>query len=391
MLAVRTNPECTWTATSGAPWISLSPASGQGSASVELRVTPNDGSAQREGNINVNDEQIRVSQRAPCRFEIAPATHTMTTAGGSGRVTVSTLSDCAWAATTDVGWISLIAPLSGSGNGTVSFTVAANSGQARTGNVVIAGQRSTVTQAAVVRAVADATVAGTATRHPAPSPFRRPVRTSVRAAVPALSPFPHRAVARGRQPAVRRGSPSRRDRSGREAARWRSRSEPTPAGTHRQPDHCWTHVHRVAGGALHVRPLEGGRDSARERGLCLRERHDDERLRVDGHQQQLVADHPVRIRRYRQWPGDVQHSREHRRSADRLPHSGWTSLQSRTRRAIAARTNASRRFPRVDANLIRTGEQERQLVVEPIALPETHRHDWHDAAPLMSPGRAAVG
>ena len=150
MLAVRTNPECTWTATSGAPWISLSPASGQGNASVELRVTPNDGSAQRDGNINVNGEQIRVSQRAPCRFEIAPATHTMTTTGGSGRVTVSTLSDCAWAATTDVGWISLIAPLSGSGNGTVSFTVAANSGQARTGNVVIAGQRSTVTQAAVV-------------------------------------------------------------------------------------------------------------------------------------------------------------------------------------------------------------------------------------------------
>jgi len=150
MLAVRTNPECTWTATSGAPCISLSPASGQGNASVELRVTPNDGSAQRDGNINVNGEQIRVSQRAPCRFEIAPATHTMTTAGGSGRVTVSTLSDCAWAATTDVGWISLIAPLSGSGNGTVSFTVAANSGQARTGNVVIAGQRSTVTQAAVV-------------------------------------------------------------------------------------------------------------------------------------------------------------------------------------------------------------------------------------------------
>ena len=113
-------------------------------------MTPNDGSAQRDGNINVNGEQIRVSQRAPCRFEIAPATHTMTASGGSGRVTVSTLSDCAWAATTDVGWISLIAPLSGSGNGTVSFTVAANSGQARTGNVAIAGQRSTVTQAAVV-------------------------------------------------------------------------------------------------------------------------------------------------------------------------------------------------------------------------------------------------
>jgi hypothetical protein len=147
-LAVTTNPECAWTATSGAPWISLSPSSGQGSASVELRVTPNDSSAQRDGNIIINGQQVRVSQRAPCRFEVAPATHSVAAAGGTGRVTVSTLSDCAWTATTDAGWISLTAPLSGSGNGTVSFTIAINTGQARSGDVVIAGQRSTVTQAA---------------------------------------------------------------------------------------------------------------------------------------------------------------------------------------------------------------------------------------------------
>ena len=166
-------------------------------------MTPNDGSAQRDGNIIVNGEQVRVSQRAPCRFEIAPATHSMAAAGGSGRVTVSTLSDCAWTATTDVGWISLAAPVSGSGNGAVTFTVAANSGNERTGNVVIAGQRSTVRQAAVV----SPTPPLDRHRHPAPSPFHRPVRTSPQAAVPARSPSPHRPVARGLQPAVRRGSP----------------------------------------------------------------------------------------------------------------------------------------------------------------------------------------
>ena len=99
-LAVTTNPECAWTASSGAAWISLSPSSGQGSAAVELRAAPNNGSAQRDGNILVNSEQVRVSQRAPCRFEITPATHRMTAAGGNGRVTVSTQSDCAWTATT---------------------------------------------------------------------------------------------------------------------------------------------------------------------------------------------------------------------------------------------------------------------------------------------------
>jgi hypothetical protein len=149
-LAVTTNPECAWTASSGAPWISLSPSTGQGSASVELRAAPNDGSGQRDGDIIVNGEQVRVSQRAPCRFQIAPATHSMTAAGGSGRVTVSTTSDCAWTATDDVSWISVSAPISGSGNGAVTFIVEANNGNARTGDVVIAGQRLTVTQAAVV-------------------------------------------------------------------------------------------------------------------------------------------------------------------------------------------------------------------------------------------------
>ena len=39
---------------------------------------------------------------------------------------------------------------SGSGNGSVAFTVAANAGGARTGTITVAGQTFTVTQAAAV-------------------------------------------------------------------------------------------------------------------------------------------------------------------------------------------------------------------------------------------------
>ncbi len=183
-LTVTTNPECAWTATSGAPWISLSPSSGQGSATVELRVTPNEGSTQRDGNITVNSEQVRVSQRAPCRFELAPVTHRMAAAGGTGRVTVSTLSDCAWTATSDVTWIALATPVSGAGNGAVTFTVEPNGDNDRIGNIVIGGQRSTVMQAAVVAPPTPPTPGPTPPthhrprRHPAATPFHRPVRAS---------------------------------------------------------------------------------------------------------------------------------------------------------------------------------------------------------------------
>lgn len=147
-LAIATQPECRWDATTSVNWISaLSPASGQGAANLSFRVSPNDGSSIREGTIVVNGEQARVSQRAPCRYEVSPASQNIGSNGGSLSATLTTPSDCTWTATTDVNWISLTSPATGTGNATVTFTVRSNDGAQRTGNVTIGGQRSSVTQA----------------------------------------------------------------------------------------------------------------------------------------------------------------------------------------------------------------------------------------------------
>jgi hypothetical protein len=152
-LTVTTQPECAWNASTNANWITgLSPASGQGTGDLQFRVAANDGTAAREGTITVNTGQVRVSQRAPCRYEVAPATQNMSAAGGPATASVTTASDCAWSATADVNWITLAPPVSGNGNATVSFTVAPNAGGERTGNVIIGGQRSTIRQAAVAAA-----------------------------------------------------------------------------------------------------------------------------------------------------------------------------------------------------------------------------------------------
>jgi hypothetical protein len=47
-----------------------------------------------------------------------------------------------------VDWISVTGGANGSGNGTVSFSVAANAGAARSGTLTIAGQTYTVNQGA---------------------------------------------------------------------------------------------------------------------------------------------------------------------------------------------------------------------------------------------------
>ena len=150
-LAITTQPECAWDVSTTASWISgFTPPSGQGNGTVSFRVTANDGSSTRDGMIVVNGEQARVSQRAPCRYDLGPANQNVNASGGAGSINIVTTSDCSWSAAAEVGWIALTSSPSGSGNGSVNFTVAPNLGEARSSAIVIANQRANITQAGVM-------------------------------------------------------------------------------------------------------------------------------------------------------------------------------------------------------------------------------------------------
>jgi hypothetical protein len=85
-----------------------------------------------------------------CTFDLAPAAQTIGILTASGSVAVATTSECTWNATTDAGWITLTLPTSGRGNGMVNFVASGNTGfdprSERTGSIIVAGQRSTITQ-----------------------------------------------------------------------------------------------------------------------------------------------------------------------------------------------------------------------------------------------------
>jgi hypothetical protein len=53
-------------------------------------------------------------------------------AGGSGSVSVSTTSNCTWGAVSNAAFLTVTQGASGSGNGTIQFAVATNTGSART-------------------------------------------------------------------------------------------------------------------------------------------------------------------------------------------------------------------------------------------------------------------
>jgi uncharacterized delta-60 repeat protein len=84
-----------------------------------------------------------------CTYSISPTSLTIGAGGGAGNtISVTAQTGCAYTAVSNNSFITITSGANGAGNGTVIFTVAANSGAARTGTITVAGRTFTVNQAA---------------------------------------------------------------------------------------------------------------------------------------------------------------------------------------------------------------------------------------------------
>jgi hypothetical protein len=144
-IAIATTPGCPWTASSNAEWISLAQASGNGPASVGFTVGATSGPA-RTGSAVVAGQTFTVIQSQGCSFDVAPGSHSVGAAGGSLSISITSSPGCPWTASSEADWIAIQTGGSGTGSGTVGAAVAATSGPSRTGAMIVAGQRVTVTQ-----------------------------------------------------------------------------------------------------------------------------------------------------------------------------------------------------------------------------------------------------
>jgi hypothetical protein len=144
---VTTSATCAWTATSNAPWITVTAgASGTGSGPVDLSVAANTGPA-RGGTVSVAGRTVSVSQGSGCTIALTPTAQTVPAAGGAGSVNVAAGAGCTWTVVSAVAWIVVTSGPSGSGDGVVQFTVDTNAtGAPRSGTITIGGQTSTVNQ-----------------------------------------------------------------------------------------------------------------------------------------------------------------------------------------------------------------------------------------------------
>jgi glucose/arabinose dehydrogenase len=143
--------DCAWMAATNASWITLSTNSGVGGGPFSFAVRSNPTSAPRSAIINIAGKSFTVVQdsstSADCTYAINPLTQGFTASGGTGTITVTAESRCAWQASANVTWITITSGQVGTGNGTVTFSVAANTtGKNRKGNITIGNRVFSVKQ-----------------------------------------------------------------------------------------------------------------------------------------------------------------------------------------------------------------------------------------------------
>ena len=144
--AVNTAAGCDWTSSGVPPWITGVPANGSGPQTINFMVEANS-SVARSANIVIGGQTFAVSQPGGCSYSLTPGSHDAPAGGGASSFAVNTAGGCGWTSSGVPAWITSV-PASGTGPQSINFTVAANTGIARSANIVVGGQTFTVNQPA---------------------------------------------------------------------------------------------------------------------------------------------------------------------------------------------------------------------------------------------------
>ncbi|MFN0087303.1 MAG: PQQ-dependent sugar dehydrogenase, partial [Blastocatellia bacterium] len=137
---------CAWTAASNAAWITVTAGgSGSGNGTITYSIAANAG-AQRTGTITAAGQIFTVTQGTSCSYSISPTSRTISSPAKTGTVSVTAGAGCARTAVSNASWITVTTGATGTGNGSVGYSVPVNTGPQRVGAITIAGLTFTLTQ-----------------------------------------------------------------------------------------------------------------------------------------------------------------------------------------------------------------------------------------------------
>ncbi len=137
-----------WQSVSNVSWLTVAiGGSGMGSGSVFIVADPyTQTSFARVGSVNIAGKTVYITQRG-YTLSISPQVAQVGSNSGAGQFGVAAPIGAVWEAIVADPWITLIGGVSGVGNGTVRYEVAANeTGATRTGRIIVSGTQYTITQ-----------------------------------------------------------------------------------------------------------------------------------------------------------------------------------------------------------------------------------------------------
>ena len=169
-VAVSAAPQCTWSATSSVPWMTVtSGAQGTGNGTVSFSVSRNLEASDRRGNLLVATQTIGITQAGDtggCQYSVAPIVFNVCMTVPTLTTAITTTDGCPWTATvrSDSPWLSVTGGASGSGSGSVTMRVSDNWDAPREGVVEVRwptpteGQNLRVFQAGCLYAVSQSSI-----------------------------------------------------------------------------------------------------------------------------------------------------------------------------------------------------------------------------------------
>ena len=146
---IAVTASCAWKATSSAPWLTITSGGfGVGSATLNYSISKNDTGSTRSATISFGTQTYTITQSSGS-ITLNPTASSFGAIGGSATVGVTTSpASVAWTAASSVSWIRITSGGSGTGTGTVGYSVSPNAATtSRTGNITIGGVTFSVTQA----------------------------------------------------------------------------------------------------------------------------------------------------------------------------------------------------------------------------------------------------
>jgi uncharacterized protein (TIGR03437 family) len=131
----------------GGPTLTIPAGTPAGSYYIGILVNNTGSVTESNTNNNYVSTPLTVTG-ATCSYSFQPTSGTFSAAGGAGSFSVSVATGCSWTPSATTTWIHITPVASGSGNGTVGYSVDPNNSGVRTGGILVGGQTFVVNQSA---------------------------------------------------------------------------------------------------------------------------------------------------------------------------------------------------------------------------------------------------